>query len=106
MRVGEESAVTTDRAGQENTPVFCHSICNQCSIQCFLCAIHPNQLPSQVANRERVVMFHTESSGVIECAVTNHDDHRNTQRRGNRQSLHGIHPAHATTAAEDASAAS
>ena len=105
LRVRQKRTVTTDRAGQEHTPVFRHAISDQGRVQRLLRVVNPNQLPAQVAHRQRVVMFHAEGARIIQRPVSNHGDHRNAQRGSYGQRFHGIHPADAAGAAEHASSA-
>ena len=105
LRVGEEGAVATDGAGHHHAGVFRHAVGDEGGVEALLAAINPGQKPTQVADGKSVVVFGTESAGIVQRAVAHHGDHRHAQRRGDREGFHGIHPAHAAAAAENAGAA-
>ena len=100
--MSQESAVATDGARQENAPVFRYPVGDQGGVQGFLRVVFPNQLPSEVAHGQSVVVFHAESARVVERAVAHHGDHLNSKRRRDGEGLKRVHPAHAAASAENA----
>src|SRR6202007_900584 len=69
LRVGEEGTVAADGAGQEDAPVLGRAVGDERRVEGLLAVVHPDQLPSQVAHRERVVVLDAERAGVVERAV-------------------------------------
>ena len=84
LRVGQEGAVATDCAGQEYAPILRYAIGDQGCVQRFLCVVHPDQLPAEIADRQRVVVLDAKCARVVQGPVTYHDHHGNAQRGCNR----------------------
>ena len=102
LRVGQERAVATDRHGHKHAAVFRHPVGDQRRIQRLLRTVHPNQVPAEVANRQRVVVLHAERAGIVQRPVAHQSHDGHAQRRADGQCLHGVHPADAAGAAKHA----
>jgi hypothetical protein len=104
LRVGQESAVATDGAGEEDPPVLGHAIGNERGVKGLLTAVHPIQHPAQVADGKRIIVLGAEGAGIVEGAVADHGDHGQAERGSDGERFHRVHPSHAAGTAEDAGA--
>ena len=75
LGVCQEASVESNSQGEHHALVLGNSIGNQSRIESFLCRSHPYQEPPQVSYRQRIVVFHPESSGVVKGPVSDHRDH-------------------------------
>src|SRR6267378_1694793 len=80
------------------------AIGDQRGVERFLRRVDPAEEPADVPDDERVVVLDAEGARIVERAVADEGDHGHSQRRRDDEAFHGVHPADAGRAAEDARA--